>query len=242
MIRREDIKYIVREDGKTVVYTIEGEALHTYHTIKDFKEHLPLEQFLYPNKGIIAAASQIVDVSNGFYKMSDGRTFKYRMHNSLLHDNRLLMIGRKLERVQSVADALSPETIHSSFSILDNMPLGVCVIEYIPDEYGFGAEFIIRYCNQQLSQFDWTPKENIIGRSFTEVFSGSSPKWLIACADVALNGTKRYLQGYSPEHKHHVKIYCYQPLPGFCACILTILDHMDDSGPTLPYSTVGIIE
>lgn len=39
-------------------------------------------------------------------------------------------------------------------------------------------------------------------------------------ADVALNGTKHTLKDFSPEIGKDLTIYCYQPEPGFCACVL----------------------
>ena len=98
----------------------------TYHPIKDFREVLPIETFLYPNKGIIAAASQILTVEDGYYKMADEPAFKYRVHNSLLHDSRLLMLGRSMERMQQYADKTDTALLKERFSILDNMPLAVC--------------------------------------------------------------------------------------------------------------------
>jgi len=45
-------------------------------------------------------------------------------------------------------------------------------------------------------------------------------KWLISYADVALNGVQRTLYDYSPEIGKNLTIYCYQPQPGYCACVL----------------------
>ena len=51
-ILQEDIKYIVRESGETVVCTIDGRSIATYHPVKEFREFLPVEEFLCPNKGM----------------------------------------------------------------------------------------------------------------------------------------------------------------------------------------------
>ena len=42
--------------------------------------------------------------------------------------------------------------------------------------------------------------------------------------DVALNGTKHILHDYSPEVDEHLTIHCYQPEPGYCACVLQAAD------------------
>lgn len=42
--------------------------------------------------------------------------------------------------------------------------------------------------------------------------------------DVALNGTKYILHDYSPEVDEYLTIHCYQPEPGYCACVLQAAD------------------
>ena len=42
--------------------------------------------------------------------------------------------------------------------------------------------------------------------------------------DVALNGTKHILHDYSPEVDEYLTIHCYQPEPGYCACVLQAAD------------------
>ena len=51
-------------------------------------------------------------------------------------------------------------------------------------------------------------------------FENGDKKWLVTYADVALNGTKVILHDYSPEIGKELTIYCFQPHPGYCACIL----------------------
>ena len=64
------------------------------------------------------------------------------------------------------------------------------------------------------------PVEDMIDRSFYEVFENGDRKWLVTYADVALNGTKHMLHDYSPEIDQTLTIHCYQPCPGYCACVL----------------------
>ncbi len=49
-------------------------------------------------------------------------------------------------------------------------------------------------------------------------------KWLVTYADVALNGTKRIIHDYSPEINKNLTIHCFQPSPGYCACVLIPTD------------------
>ena len=45
------------------------------------------------------------------------------------------------------------------------------------------------------------PIEEMLNRSFYEVFKNGDKKWLVSYADVAVNGSKRTLSDYSPEIK-----------------------------------------
>lgn len=49
---------------------------------------------------------------------------------------------------------------------------------------------------------------------------GARVSFGVSVADVALNGTKHTLHDYSPEVDKYLTIHCYQPEPGYCACVL----------------------
>ena len=66
--------------------------------------------------------------------------------------------------------------------------------------------------------------DDMLGRSFYGVFPNGDKKWLVSYADVALNGTKHILHDYSPEVDKCLTIHCYQPEPGYCACVLQATD------------------
>lgn len=221
-----NIKYIIREDGKTAVHLVDDRVVLTYHTVKDFKEFLPTDQFLYPNKGVLLSADQIVDVSNGAYTMADGRSFKYRVHNSQLHDMRLLDLGRRIEHLQPTVEKQTLTPVH--FSILDKMPLAVCVIEHTVNNPSDFGRFVFRYCNNALLEFEGLAREEIIGKSLLEMFPHTNPGSLIAYADVALNDTVRLIEDVNPQKKLLVKLYCYQPAPDYCACIMVKHTNLSD--------------
>ena len=56
------------------------------------------------------------------------------------------------------------------------------------------------------------------------LFPNGDKKWLVSYADVALNGTRHTLHDYSPEVDKYLTIHCYQPEPGYCACVLQAID------------------
>lgn len=218
-ISLRDIKYILREEGKTNLHLVDGRVVSTYHTVKDFVESLPADQFFHPNKGILVSAGYIADVKDGAYIMTDGRSFKYRVHNSQFHDMRLLSLGRRMEHIHPQ----DPELPDLYFSVLDNLPLPTCIIERVTETDDSLGHFIYRYCNNALLEFENTTRQKMIGKRIGELFSYTGPHRLVAYADVALNGTNRTIEVLDPVRNLKVKLCCYQPYPNYCACVM--VDH-----------------
>ena len=96
----------------------------------------------------------------------------------------------------------------------------LCVIELTFDAAGHGVDFVFRYCNPMMAVVEGVPVENMVNRSFYEVFPDGDRKWLVSCADTALNGSCHTLRDYSRELEQNLTIHCYQPESGYCACLL----------------------
>lgn len=219
----EEILYLYHKNRKTVICTDHGEELELYAPVRSVLEMLPKDEFLNISKGVVVRRDRIAGISkDGVYTMTDGRTFQGRKRG--LGEHRRL--GKELQ--------LYADTVHSGHTVplsllekctlLDDMPIAFCIIELVFNEEGHGIDFIFRYCNAQMAVIEGVPVEEMINRSFYEVFRNGDKKWLVAYADVALNGTQRTLCDYSPEIGKNLTITCYQPEPGFCACILQTTD------------------
>lgn len=235
-IAANNIKYIIRENGKTVVHRIDGATFETYNTVKEFKETLPEDEFIYPTKGVIASIAQIVNIKNGNYEMSDGKIFRYRLRNSPAHDNHLMLIGRKMEQMEAAASQPLVEQLSNSFIISDKLPIPFCIVELKFDVNGGGSNFYMRYANRALIEYfdfcegdnvddesllNYYTEKNVIGKPFFEVFPFSSKKWFAFLADVALNGTPKYLDETFSQSGDSVRVCCYQLNEGYIACLLS---------------------
>ena len=216
----ENILYLYRSDRKTVVHRMDGEEAALYAPLHSVLSVLPEDMFLNISKGIAVCRSQIVNISNdGVYTMSDGRTFQGRKRG--MSDHRRLRTEIGLADTQSHRMSMS---LLEKCTLLDDMPLAFCVIELVFNEDGHGVDFIFRYCNAEMANIEGVPVEKMLDRSFYEVFPNGDKKWLVSYADVALNGTRHTLHDYSPEVDKYLTIHCYQPEPGYCACVLQTLD------------------
>lgn len=224
----DEIKYILRENGNTVIYTLDDRIIETYIPVKDFRDALPVERFLHPNKGIMANASQIVDVADGHYLMADGRKFKYRVHNSQIHDNRLLMLGRQFEQIHAAAEEHAADQFMEKFSVFDHMPIPTYVVELQMAEDSFSAEFIFCYCNQAMLDVEHKTREQVLGKAFADVIPSADPKRLVVYMDVALNGTQRTITEYDRGKQAMITVSSFQPMPRYAACMLMNVEPVED--------------
>ena len=214
----ENILYIYRKDRKTVIQRTDGEEFALFMPVHSILSALPESEFLSISKGIVVCRSHIVDISkDGVYTMSDGRTFQGRKRGLSSHRRLRTEIGLAGTKPH-------PLSMLEKCSLLDDMPLAYCIIELVFNAEGHGVDFIFRYCNAEMAVMEGVPVEEMLNRSFYEVFRNGDKKWLVAYADVALNGTKRILHDYSPEIDKYLTIHCYQPEPGYCACVLQVTD------------------
>lgn len=222
-LNEENILYLYRRDRKTVIRREDGEEFALFVPLHTLLSLLPENAFLNINKGVAVSRTRIVNIdSDGVYTMSDGQMFQGRRRGLSTHRQLRKQIGtNELPCTQNQPEPLS---FLEKCTLLDEMPLAYCVIELVFNEEGHGIDFIFRYCNAEMEVIEGVPVEKMLNRSFYEIFRNGDKKWLVAYADVALNGSKRILHDYSPEIGKDLTIYCYQPKPGFCACILHTTD------------------
>ena len=224
----ENILYFYCKERKVCVFCDDGRELSLYLTMHGFLDYLPADDFINISKGVVVRRDRIVNISDtGVYTMQDGKTFQGRRRNPSVHRRLRKELGLT-SRTPIRAGTKHPTeelTFLQKCTLLDNMPLAFCVIELVFNEDGRGVDFIFRYCNEEMAVVEGVPVERMLNHSFYEVFRNGDRKWLVTYADVALNGTRHTLSDYSPEIGKHLQIHCYQPEPGFCACVLQTLEN-----------------
>lgn len=215
-----NILYLTRQNPHTKITFFDGKEILTAIPVKEIAIYLPDEEFVNITKGILLRKSQIVNISDdGLYTMTDGSVFQGRKRNISQHKQLRQALGLSKEQ-DAKAEKMIPLELLEKCSILNDMPLAFCVIELVFDANGRGVDFVFRYCNEEMAVVEGIPVSEMLNNSFYEVFKNGDKKWLVTYADVALNGTKVILHDYSPEIGKDLSIYCFQPHPGYCACIL----------------------
>ena len=215
-----NILYLTRQNPHTKITFFDGKEILTAIPVKEIAIYLPDEEFVNITKGVLLRKSQIVNISgDGLYTMTDGSVFQGRKRNISQHKQLRQALGLSKEQDEK-AEKIIPLELLEKCSILNDMPLAFCVIELVFDANGRGVDFVFRYCNEEMAVVEGIPISEMLNNSFYEVFKNGDKKWLVIYADVALNGTKVILHDYSPEIGKDLSIYCFQPHPGYCACIL----------------------
>ena len=215
-----NILYLTRQNPLTKITFFDGKEILTAIPVKEIAIYLPDEEFVNITKGVLLRKSQIVNISgDGLYTMTDGSVFQGRKRNISQHKQLRQALGLSKEQNEK-AEKMIPLELLEKCSILNDMPLAFCVIELVFDADGRGVDFVFRYCNEEMAVVEGIPVSEMLNNSFYEVFKNGDKKWLVTYADVALNGTKVILHDYSPEIGKELTIYCFQPHPGYCACIL----------------------
>ena len=215
-----NILYLTRQNPLTKIIFFDGKEILTAIPVKEIAIYLPDEEFVNITKGILLRKSQIVNISDdGLYAMTDGSVFQGRKRNTSQHKQLRQALGLSKEQNEKT-EKMIPLELLEKCSILNDMPLAFCVIELVFDANGRGVDFVFRYCNEEMAVVEGIPVSEMLNNSFYEVFENGDKKWLVTYADVALNGKKVILHDYSPEIGKDLTIYCFQPHPGYCACIL----------------------
>lgn len=220
-LKPADILYIQHEGRKTSIHLTNGNKLETYVPTKYLLAALPDGAFLNINKGLVIAADAIASIENGVYTLKNGERFAGRRRAAGEHKNNRL----RLENRSTPIKNKPPESITEQFSVMDKLPLPLCVIELVFNSAGHGMDLIFRYGNESMLSGGWKKTEQLLNHSFYEIFQKSSHKWMVTFADVALNGTSHSIDHYDELSGKQVTIHCFQPTEGFCACM--IVEHAD---------------
>lgn len=215
-INPEHILYIVRKDGKTVIHLNDGRMVQTFSPLKSLVEKLTELSLLSVNKGVVLNEREIVSVEKGVYTMTDGATFPGRIRTPGAHNRNARLLNHQLPSPIHI-----PKNLFERFSVLDKMEIPFCVVEIVFDQSHHGVDFIFRYCNRAMAEYMGQPLDALLNRSSFELFPDGDKKWAITYAEVALNGVSRDVVAYHAVHDTYVRVHCFQPKEGYCACIYT---------------------
>ena len=229
----ENIKYIIRKDSKTCLYLFNGKVTKTYIPAKTIIASLDSSHFININKGIYINSRYVIDIQGNTYTMIDNTVLEGRSRLS----NTQRSFNDEWQININKTDVENPVLSH--LHVLDDCPIGFCVIEIVFNEQGNGVDFFFRYCNKKMEPIENLPLEQLVDHSFLELFPEDGLTWVAGYADVAINNTQKVVHSYSNTLKKYLSVYCFQLKPRFCGCIVfdseeTVKDILSQTSPFAP--------
>lgn len=217
-----DIEYIYHTNQRTFFHLCDGREIMSTMPLKAILSCLPTLDFWSIQKGVVVAVRFVKDISDNFvYTMASGKTFQGRSRNPAEHKRHRKLLHYPESQKASCSSPLSRlSSLGVQCAIFDQAPIAFTVIELIFSDSGRGIDFIFRYCNQEMAKLEGVSIEDMLDHSLYEVFPYADKKWIVPYADVAINGTNQLVRKYSPVYQREIAIQCFQPMPGFCACLM----------------------
>lgn len=210
----DDIVYITVEGRKTKITRSDGSALRTNRSLKDIYALLPQDTFSNINRGIVVSKRYVQDEKDGVITMTDGTQFRRRVRS-----DRAPKPQKKKSAHAEIAHTQCPTATLGAW--LDQMPMPMLVMELV---YGKGGmDFLVRYCNREMARLEAVSPQEILNQTVTAIPNVGSPKWMAIFADVAIHGSTRIIEDALEGSGQYMQLKCFQPQPGYCACMLTDL-------------------
>lgn len=226
MLRRHhvevgDILYLTHAGQRTFLHLQDRRVIPTPVPLKAVTACFPAEDFWSIQKGVVVARRYVVSIEGkGLYTMADGRQFQGRGRNPAEHKRRAMQLDTRSAASARMLPQI-PQSLTERCSIMENAPIPFCLLELVFDPAGRGVDFVFRYCNKAIQTLEGVSVERIRSRSFYDVFQDGDRKWIIPYADVAMNGRAHEMTAFGPAAKQKLRISCFQPEPGYCACLIT---------------------
>ncbi len=112
-------------------------------------------------------------------------------------------------------------------ALLDNLPAGFAIMQVLLDEDGNPYDFVYKYANNVYAYLEDVSLNDLKERTWGHLFPDAGEKLLGAFANIALNGGSRIIEELDRSRKKKIQTICYQPVYGFCACVVQELDIPD---------------
>lgn len=220
-IQTKDILYITISDKLSFLHLKNNVTLNLFITLSELEQLLPRADFVRISRNCIINYHAIHSIHDTQVTLTNNESLPYskRREKSIL-DGYQAYVKHKYA-------AESPDTLHQTidfhekYKSFDNMPVAFAVIEMVMDNNGHSIDFIFRYANQSLAELEGVPLRELEGNSFLSIFPDAQKKWLSIYREVAFEGKEMEIIDFRQELKKVLRIQCFQPMHGFCACLLT---------------------
>lgn len=213
------ILYASVTDKLCTIHFTSRQQVSLFLTIGSLHSMLPPDQFVQISRSILVSLRHIQRIENPYVILFDQTRLRY----SHSRKDRIYYIFRQYVKKHHSTDLCTPDVriFLNQFQCLDHCPLPFFILEVTSDDADSPSNFIIRYANDAVADLIGLPHQMILNYPMHLVLKNNIADLLSLIISVALHGNtiNEYLDIYSRHRYAH--IFCYQPYPGYCACILT---------------------
>ncbi len=106
-------------------------------------------------------------------------------------------------------------------ALFEQMVDGYILLEALTDETGQPRDYRFLEVNPAFARYSGFPREAIIGRTVSELFTDTEPEWAEAYNEVLRTGQGRRVVRYTAVHGRYLEATVYRPAPGQVAVLFT---------------------
>ncbi|MHB8868077.1 MAG: hybrid sensor histidine kinase/response regulator [Thermoleophilia bacterium] len=105
--------------------------------------------------------------------------------------------------------------------LFEHMHVGFAVHEIVCDEDGTPVDYVFLDSNPAFTRLTGLRREDIIGRSVTEILPSLQPEWIERYGLVALTGRPERFEDFSAALGRHYEVTAFSPAPGYFATLFS---------------------
>lgn len=211
----DTIDYIIVDNKVCKIHKNDSDDIELFLQLKYFEDILPAQHFGRVNRKSIISYRAVKSIDEKMH-MVDGTEFE-------ISTRRLSTIKKEYKKyLQNYVEDSKPFfDVGNSYNCMDHLDMAVSVMELVIGPNGDSIDFIIRYVNDKMSKLLTIPKEELINKTLYQDFNWKILKHTFdTCSYVALQGKSKVFTEYNYELRKPLKIRCYSPRYGYCACIM----------------------
>lgn len=216
-----DILYITISDKLSFLHLKDNITLNLFITLSELEQELPSSEFVRVSRNCIVNYHSITSIHDSHISLSNSESLPYskRREKSILDGyQKYLQQKFSLNTPDNIRQTIDFSEQYKGF---DNIPFAFAVIEMVRNHDGECIDFIFRYANEALADLEGVPLKKLMGNSFLSIFKNVQKKWLSIYQEVAYEGKQLEIIDFRAEINKTLRILCFRPIQGYCACLMT---------------------